>query len=123
LADVVFSISAGTLTDADTGAELGPAYSGAPGHVGVVADVALVGAGPIPPGRWTIGAPVDDLQTGPFSLPLTPEPGTETYGRSAFLIHGDNPSMNESASHGCVIAARDIREAISRDYQCLVVTA
>src|SRR5687767_7547919 len=69
--------------------------------------------GPIPRGRWTIGAPYDSERIGPFALPLLPDPDTETFGRSAFRIHGDRRlGPPKSASHGCVILSRDLRELI-----------
>jgi hypothetical protein len=38
-------------------------------------------AGPYPQGRYQIGPPMDDNHVGPFALPLTPTPGTDTFGR------------------------------------------
>ena len=110
---IVFDVTAGRLSIA--GNDIGPAYSGAPGYVDNEADAGLVGRGPIPAGLWVIGSPIDDAHTGPFSMPLTPVAGTDTMGRSEFMIHGDNMAMNESASHGCIIAARAIRERIWAD--------
>ncbi len=68
--------------------------------------------GPIPQGRWLIGAPYSSPRVGPFVLPLRPDPHTETFGRSDFLIHGDNRHRNQSASRGCIILNRAAREAI-----------
>lgn len=68
--------------------------------------------GPIPVGRYTIGAPYDSQHTGPFTLPLTPAPGTQTFGRSAFRVHGDNRHLDKSASHGCLIFPLAIREQV-----------
>jgi hypothetical protein len=109
----VFDVKAGRLSIA--GNDIGPAYSGAMGHVDNEADAGMVGLGPIPVGVWAICDPIDDPHTGPFSMPLIPMIGTEDLGRSGFMIHGDNPNMNESASHGCVVAARSIRERIWAD--------
>ena len=50
--------------------------------------------------------------TGPFTLVLAPAPGTETHGRSAFRIHGDSIRLPGTASHGCIILPRPVREAI-----------
>jgi len=44
-------------------------------------------------------------------MDLSPSAATNTFGRSAFLIHGDN--LSHTASHGCVILRRDVRERIS----------
>lgn len=69
--------------------------------------------GPIPRGRWTIGAPYDSKRVGPFALPLAPYDDTETFGRSAFLIHGDRKTgPAQSASEGCIVLSRELREEI-----------
>lgn len=70
--------------------------------------------GPVPRGKYTIGAPVDTLSQGPFVLPLTPDQANEMFGRSGFLIHGDNHLRNHSASKGCiVISPVAVRERIA----------
>jgi len=70
--------------------------------------------GPIPVGLWQIGRPYDSDDCGPYVLPLQPMPGTDTFGRSGFLIHGDRLSgPPKSASHGCIILGRAIREQIA----------
>lgn len=101
------------------GRKIGPAYSGAPGAVNDESRASEKDTGPIPVGIWTIGKPVDKLtpgdELGPFCLPLTPDPGTRTFGRSGFWVHGDNASHNQSASHGCIVAARAVREQIDAD--------
>jgi hypothetical protein len=71
-----------------------------------------VGLGPIPRGKWIIGAPRDSLKTGPYTLDLSPAQGTDTRGRSAFRIHGESIAHPGQASHGCLIFQRKIREAI-----------
>jgi hypothetical protein len=58
--------------------------------------------------------------TGPFTIVLEPEPGTDTCGRSAFRIHGDNSRGDRSASHGCIILPRTVRETIWRSGQRLI---
>ena len=72
--------------------------------------------GPIPCGMYTIGLP-ECVNTpgphGPFVLPLTPDPSNEMFGRSGFLCHGDSIAHAGSASHGCLIFPRQIREAIA----------
>lgn len=76
-----------------------------------------VGVGPIPCGRYTIGAvrdPPDHL--GPVAMPLEPHSDNNMHGRSAFWIHGDNASLNHSASDGCLILARGFRQQIADSY-------
>ena len=68
--------------------------------------------GPIPKGSWSIGKFFNDPEKGPDVCHLTPYDGIETFGRSGFMIHGDNQLMNFSASEGCIVAARFIRVAI-----------
>lgn len=72
--------------------------------------------GPIPCGRYTIGPPqcVEVAGPhGPFVLPLTPDPANVMWGRSGFLVHGDSRPHPGSASHGCLIFARVVREQIA----------
>ena len=72
--------------------------------------------GPIPRGHYTIGSPtcIDHVGPhGPFVLPLTPKDGTAMFGRAGMLIHGDSIQNPGSASHGCIILPRAIREDIA----------
>jgi hypothetical protein len=46
-------------------------------------------------------------------MALTPEPGTDTLGRDGFLIHGDSVENPGTASHGCIILPRAVRDQIS----------
>lgn len=69
--------------------------------------------GPIPRGDWTIdGPPFDTRDHGPYVLRLQPDPGTETHGRSGFLMHGDSKAHPGTASHGCIILPRPTREQV-----------
>jgi Tlde1 domain len=90
----------------------GLGYSGAPGAINDPAKQGLHNVGPIPCGFYTIGAPVDSLETGPFSLPLTPDATNEMFGRSAFFCHGDAASRPGTASEGCLVAPRVTRQAV-----------
>ena len=56
----------------------------------------------------------DSPNTGPFTILLEPAPGTDTLGRSAFRIHGDSVRAPGTASHGCIILPRAIRDHIWR---------
>lgn len=71
-----------------------------------------VGVGPIPRGLWSIAGVKDSPNTGPFTLVLEPKAGTDTRGRSAFRIHGDSVANPGTASHGCIILPRAVRQAI-----------
>jgi hypothetical protein len=68
--------------------------------------------GPIPEGRYTINDPIDSPKVGPYALPLDPMAGTNTFGRSDFLIHGDSIVHPGEASEGCIILLRSVRQEI-----------
>lgn len=87
-------------------------YSGAARGKNNPAMQTAVGVGPIPQGRWTIAGRLESPNTGPCTLILIPDAGTETFGRSAFRIHGDSIAHAGSASHGCIILPRAVRDAI-----------
>lgn len=84
----------------------------------------LADVGPIPCGLWTVEGPPADTHGG-FALRLTPKPGTETFGRSGFLMHGDmaDPELRGTASHGCIIMPRWVREWLwgSTDHDLQVI--
>jgi hypothetical protein len=87
---------------------------------------AVPNVGPIPQGDWTIvGPPANTPDHGPFVLHLQPAPGTNTFGRSGFLMHGDSIESPGCASHGCVIMPRTVREQVwsSGDTELEVVAA
>lgn len=69
--------------------------------------------GPIPRGLWQIGAAFDHPTLGPVAMRLAMQKG-ETFGRTAFLLHGDNARRDRSASEGCIILPRIVREAVAR---------
>jgi len=76
------------------------------------------GIGPIPAGRYKIGKPYDSQNVGPFAMPLDAvdaKPGDDVEartGRGAFRVHGDSIKAPGTASKGCIILPRTIREAI-----------
>ncbi|CAF1121280.1 unnamed protein product [Adineta ricciae] len=76
--------------------------------------------GPIPKGEYT----VTDSRTskGPMTLVLTPSPSNIMYGRSDFLIHGDNKKNDYSASKGCIVVGPDARRKISIGDKIVVKT-
>lgn len=80
------------------------------------------GIGPIPVGLYIIGPPESHPSAGPYTLRLGPTPGTDTHGRSGFLIHGD-ARVPGTASHGCIIMPRWVRVLIwsSGDHSLRVV--
>lgn len=66
--------------------------------------------GPIPRGLWRMTARINSPNTGPKTIVLEPEPGTDTKGRSLFRVHGDNKT--HTASEGCIILGPDVREKL-----------
>ena len=68
--------------------------------------------GPIPRGLYTIESPRDTQSHGPYVLPLTPDAGNDMEGRSGFLMHGDSVAHPGTASQGCIIMPRAIREQV-----------
>lgn len=69
--------------------------------------------GPIPRGEWKItGPPVNTTAHGPFVLRLEAAPETVTFGRDGFLMHGDSKDAPGTASQGCVILPRTVREQV-----------
>ena len=87
------------------------------------------GVGPIPRGKWAIGAPYMSDTTGRYTMKLLAKdstPGDDTHtptGRGAFRMHGDNSRGDKSASHGCIIMPFDIRHTVweSGDHELEVV--
>lgn len=97
-------------------------YSGSPEGKNDPSKQSVHNVGPIPQGLWTIVGPPQNTEShGPFVLHLYPNQGTETFGRDGFLIHGDSVSKPGTASEGCVILARNVRERIwnsgDRDFE------
>lgn len=78
------------------------------------------GTGPIPRGKWKITKRYDSARVGPVTLWLEPQDavlGDDTHnetGRGAFRIHGDSVRAPGTASSGCIILPRNVREAIWR---------
>ena len=67
--------------------------------------------GPIPKGGYNIGVPRNSETLGPLVFDLNPV-GHDAHGRTLFRIHGDN--VTHTASHGCIILGRAIREYIAK---------
>ena len=117
-----FIITSGAWLD-PAGAVVAYGYSGAPGAVNDATRTAEHNLGPICVGLWRKGKARDTATHGPCFIPLTPEPGTETHGRSAFGIHGDKKdpaAPKRSASEGCVILPRGVRDVVNASPDDLV---
>lgn len=79
------------------------------------------GVGPCPHGTYRIEKAGYSQHVGPVSMHLTPIKGTDTLGRSALMIHGNNKAND--ASRGCIILALPLRRMLdrSKDRELLVV--
>lgn len=107
-----YSQRTGALIDPD-GAVIGYGYAGHPPFVNRPAAEGRENEGPLPTGNYIIEAAVDHPTCGPCSLPLAPYPDNAMHGRSGFLIHGDDSTpADQSASAGCIILDRPIRDVI-----------
>lgn len=68
--------------------------------------------GPIPAGLYRIG--IVDEEKGPFTIHLSPDQSNAMFGRSGFLVHGDNAEVNHTASEGCIVMPRLARVELAR---------
>lgn len=98
---------------------IGTGYSGLGEHKNDPLAQHLPNIGPIPQGAYWIGDPYDTTTHGPYVMNLTPVPYSQTFGRHGFLIHGDN--SDHTASHGCIILDRPVREQIGNSRDKLLV--
>ena len=102
-----------------TGALLRNGHTAATGYSGFdngknnPAMQAVPNVGPVPQGSWTIvGPPFNSPDHGPYVLRLEPSVGTNLFGRSGFLMHGDSIEARGCASRGCIILPRAVRELV-----------
>jgi len=110
----IYEIQTGKLLD-PTGALIAIGYSGKGEHKNQPGATSLHNEGPIPAGTYRIGPPTDTVTHGPFVLPLTPDPDNLMWGRAGFLMHGDSVTEPGTASEGCIIMPRMIREQVAAD--------
>lgn len=103
-----YSQTTGILSD---GEPYGAGYSGHGEGLNNTKLEMVHNLGPIPKGIWEIGMWFDDPHLGPCVAALRPT-SQETFGRGGFFIHGDNKSVNHTASDGCIILSKILREAI-----------
>ena len=102
----------GNLETSD-GTRVGKGYSGCGTGLNNPALEHLADVGPIPRGDYRIGRFFDDTGgKGPLVAHIWPCADTNEFGRSGFMIHGDNQACDHTASHGCIILAHSIREQI-----------
>ena len=68
--------------------------------------------GPLPVAIYDIGEPYDDPKHGPFTMRLTPRPGSEMFHRDGFLWHGDNKDKPGWGSEGCIASPPVVRHVV-----------
>ena len=79
--------------------------------------------GPLPQGLYRVGEWGDHPPVGQNSAPLT-QIGGETYGRSAFFMHGPGGEDPENSSEGCIVIPHDDRlKVIALNPATITVTA
>lgn len=93
------------------GKTLTTGYAGAPGAINDPTQVDRVNIGPLPPGLYYIGAPVE-VPRNPYFVPLDPSPLNAMHGRSGFGMHSDAPARPGTASEGCIVLTSDARHTI-----------
>lgn len=94
------------------GTDVAFGYSGAGDGKNNPAMQEVHNVGPLPRGGYTINAPQDTVTHGPYVLPLTPDTENEMFGRAGFLMHGDSVVHPGTASEGCIIMPRAVREQV-----------
>jgi len=94
------------------GVKVGEGYSGHGPGLNNPDKEDVRGVGPIPAGRYAMSDFFDHPHLGPVVCHLVPSPENDMHGRSAFDVHGDNAFVNHSASDGCIILARKLREML-----------
>lgn len=106
----VYDQSAGTLSRNGKAVPGAIGYAGKGAHKNRPASQHLKNLGPIPRGAWRIGGHTSSK--GPLTIVLTPKAGTNTFGRTAFRIHGDSAQHPGAASEGCIIMPYTVRSLI-----------
>lgn len=66
--------------------------------------------GPLPEGVYTFGKLFLESHLGPYAIELVPDPANDMHGRGDFFCHGDHIGAPGTASEGCIIMPRPIRE-------------
>jgi len=110
------------------GALVGVGYSGHGDGLNNPGMEAVHGVGPIPRGKYRIGPWHDHFRPqyghslGACVAQLLPV-GHDAHGRTELFEHGDNDAMNHTASDGCIIMGKLIRQAMrdSGDHDLTVV--
>lgn len=106
----IFSQSSGDILHDDE--LIGCGYSGSGSSKNCPADQAKHNLGPIPRGFYEIQPPRDTIEHGPYVLALLANQDNTMNGRGGMAIHGDSLQHPGTASQGCIILGRLIRQRI-----------
>lgn len=106
-----YKISTGELFDKNNKL-IARGYSGKGVHKNKIESTSIKSLGPLPVGKYSISAPRKSEVTGPYAMDLVPAKENNMFGRSAFQIHGDSIREPGTASTGCIIMPRNIRELV-----------
>lgn len=123
----VWDQSAGLLSR--DGKVVGKGYSGNGRGKNNPSMQAAKSVGPIPRGVWRLTQVYDSANTGRYTIMLLARdanPSDDTHqptGRGSFRIHGDSIRNPGTASHGCIVLPRVLREQMwkSGDHDLTVV--
>ena len=119
----IYAQRTGNLTAPDGKMLAIPGYSGHGSGKNAPDMQRVPNIGPCCRGWYTITEPFNSPLHGSFAMRLVPNAANEMYGRGGFMIHGDSLSKPGTASQGCIILSRPVREKIwaSGDHRLLVV--
>jgi len=94
---------------------IGSGYSGNGDALNNPALENMVGHGPIPRGMWEILSWSGETKHGTKGkqVAILKPIGHDAHNRSGFLWHGDTQEMNFSASDGCIVSARVLRDHLA----------
>ena len=106
----VYSQSSGQLWN-PSGACIATGYSGFGAGKNNPALEGVRSIGPIPRGYWVMTGVYDSKRAGPLAIKLEPS-GHNALDRDYFRVHGDSAARPGSASKGCIVLWRVIRQAI-----------
>lgn len=110
---LVYSQSSGNMMKVDAQGNttmIATGYSGNNTYHNIPEAQAYKNEGPIPQGECNL-TDVNNHK-GPNTITLSPDAANNMFGRDNFLIHGDNSSVNFTASQGCIILNPTARAAI-----------
>lgn len=88
-------------------------YAGAPGYINSPAHEHIASKGPLPRGEYEMWVHKHPRFAAPAIMLKQGKPETSWHGRSGFWIHGDNAKGDRSASSGCIILGKPVRDAIA----------